>query len=415
MIDVFSGEFLFHPAAIEISGNTCSHNCFYCFANARKQARYMELQPTINRLKKDTDRTLLDSLLKEGFPICFSNRTDPFSQNNHVQTLSLAPYLFKRKNGIFIQTKGGYGIEEFIELSKRFNKKNMMFYITITALRDEISKSIEPNAPATSERLELIKYLKSEGFNIIAAYNPLTEDWLPFDDMKILTDKLISLGVNNIIVEALHFNPMDLKSLPESKAKHLTDNMLSDMKIYYMRDKTKRAEAQFNRYQWKVIEYLSSMGVNTFKLGMPKNTELFNDIRNSLGLIFPNQWDVINWCYKQDYKDGLVVTYDDYLKEITKYNPDFYQKEFKHLSNNYILKIAFKVWKGSYKVQNANTFEKIFNIYWNEYGVKASLQRNYLFRLIVDSEGKAIKDSKGNVQLYFDGNIHAYERQICLT
>ena len=408
MISVFSGEFLFHPAAIEISGNTCSHNCFYCFANIRKSYRRMELMPTINKLKRIKPSVYLDYLIKEQYPICLSNRSDPFSKNNYLDTIALAPYLATMENGLFIQTKGGYGIDEFINIMRSNKKYNIVFYITITSNNNDISKRIEPNAPLISERIELIEKIINNGYMVVAAYNPLVEEWLDYNSMIELTNILHKIGVNDIILEPLHLNKQERGYLPKEKLSYLTDTMITNL------DK-KRNDVEYrqNNYTSKVLKYLRENNINTFKLGQPYPTNIFNNIKSKLNKIFPNLWDVINYCYNIDYSKGYILTIDKYLEILNKEANDFFNKPFKGLGNNYIIRASFQDWKGNLSIQRINTINGIFKMYWNYKRVRASLQNNYLFRLIVNANNEPILDNNNNLMLYFDGDIHYYDRVIC--
>ena len=90
MIDPFYGEFLLHPSPLECSGNTCSHNCCYCFSNIRRSCRYSNIKQTLTQLKNfQSSNTYKNTLIREKYSICLSNRTDPFSKTNYIETLSM--------------------------------------------------------------------------------------------------------------------------------------------------------------------------------------------------------------------------------------------------------------------------------------------------------------------------------------
>ena len=116
MLEVFLGGYLFHPAALDYSGDTCQNKCAYCFANINKEFRAGNLQGAINSFYRKEPKTYKDMLLAEGYPICVSNRSDPFAKNNERDSIALFTHLAERKNGIFIQTKTGTGMEECLDL-----------------------------------------------------------------------------------------------------------------------------------------------------------------------------------------------------------------------------------------------------------------------------------------------------------
>ena len=215
MIKYFSAEFLLHPCALDYSGNTCSHNCFYCFANIKKKERHANLRQTYNLLSgKSKSNTITNALLKLGYAICVSNRSDPFSDNNYKFTLPVLQMLAKRENGIFFQTKGGKGIDDALKILK--NKDNVIWYITITSLSEKISRQIEPNAPLPIERIKLAKKLKQNGQEVIIAINPCEPEWMPEKDMRELEDRMAEIDVFHYVFQPLHISRimMAKKELP---------------------------------------------------------------------------------------------------------------------------------------------------------------------------------------------------------
>lgn len=49
-IRAFKGELLWAPEALELSMSWCSHACSYCYANARKPDRRVDLPAIMNLL-----------------------------------------------------------------------------------------------------------------------------------------------------------------------------------------------------------------------------------------------------------------------------------------------------------------------------------------------------------------------------
>jgi DNA repair photolyase len=391
MVNVFVGEFLFHPCPLEISGNTCSHNCIYCFANIRKTKRECKLSSTLNFLKTYSDKTYMKSLLNEGYPVCFSNKSDPFSKNNYIQTLSIFEHLMQRKNGVFIQTKGGYGIDQALQIIGE--RRNVVWYITVTTLKEDILAKIEPNAPPTHERLELAEKLHKMGFMVIIAFNPLVEDWMPMSDVETICDRLKHAGIKHIIHEPLHLNQREVETYPQSIKDRYGEKVLADACDL-------RRNVQYSR---NMTIYLKDNGFIPFKLAMPYTTELFNDIRERLGLIFPNQWDFINHVFEISNGKPREITFDDYETAITKYNKDFFYKPFVG-AQMYMIRHAFNQWKGNDDVQAENTLIGVMRFHWNTKQCRTSMQNNALFKKVTVN-GSDKLDKNGNIILYFDGTI----------
>lgn len=382
MIDPFYGEFLLHPSPLECSGNTCSHNCCYCFSNIRRSCRYSNIKQTLTQLKNfQSSNTYKNTLIKEKYSICLSNRTDPFSKTNYIETLSMLEYLKNLENGIFFQTKGGYGIDEAFDILK--DKKNILFYVTITSKNNDILKVIEPNAPSYEEKIELIKKAKNNGYNVIVAFNPVVKNWLPEKDFYDIVSDVNKIGVKNFIFQKLYLSKNDIKGFTEDRKKRFEDEILIDAV-------KKLSENQY--YLQSLVVELIKRGNNAVAFGMPFKTDLFKDIRSTLGKCFPSNYDVINYCFDNKVKQ---ITFNDYKKVLNENQNDLFNKEFKGLST-YIFRIARQVWKGNDKIQSIRTINDVLNAYWNYKQISGSLQNNKLFSVAQE------KDDENNLILNFN-------------
>lgn len=382
MIDPFYGEFLLHPSPLECSGNTCSHNCCYCFSNIRRSCRYSNIKQTLTQLKNfQSSNTYKNTLIKEKYSICLSNRTDPFSKTNYIETLSMLEYLKNLENGIFFQTKGGYGIDEAFDILK--DKKNILFYVTITSKNNDILKVIEPNAPSYEEKIELIKKAKNNGYNVIVAFNPVVKNWLPEKDFYDIVSDVNKIGVKNFIFQKLYLSKNDIKGFTEDRKKRFEDEILIDAV-------KKPSENQY--YLQSLVVELIKRGNNAVAFGMPFKTDLFKDIRSTLGKCFPSNYDVINYCFDNKVKQ---ITFNDYKKVLNENQNDLFNKEFKGLST-YIFRIARQVWKGNDKIQSVRTINDVLNAYWNYKQISGSLQNNKLFSVAKE------KDDDNNLILNFN-------------
>lgn len=382
MIDPFYGEFLLHPSPLECSGNTCSHNCCYCFSNIRRSCRYSNIKQTLTQLKNfQSSNTYKNTLIKEKYSICLSNRTDPFSKTNYIETLSMLEYLKNLENGIFFQTKGGYGIDEAFDILK--DKKNILFYVTITSKNNDILKVIEPNSPSYEEKIELIKKAKNNGYNVIVAFNPVVKNWLPEKDFYDIVSDVNKIGVKNFIFQKLYLSKNDIKGFTEDRKKRFEDEILIDAV-------KKTSENQY--YLQSLVVELIKRGNNAVAFGMPFKTDLFKDIRSTLGKCFPSNYDVINYCFDNKVKQ---ITFNDYKKVLNENQNDLFNKEFKGLST-YIFRIARQVWKGNDKIQSIRTINDVLNAYWNYKQISGSLQNNKLFSVAQE------KDDENNLILNFN-------------
>jgi len=395
MIQNFIGEFMFHPAALEVSGNTCSHNCCYCFANIRKSKRVMDLKAIIKQINKPVVKTLTDVLLKEGYPICMSNKSDPFSKTNYLSTIALGHEFTKINNPLFIQTKGGWGIDEFL---KAINyKKNIIWYITITTINENIRKRIEPCAPTSQERFKLAKKLKELGYHVIFAINPIYEGWMPENDLKKFCELSKEIGINEICVEALHLNKREVLTFSEKRKQ----SFLPEEIEYASNKKT------FQNYVKKIIPLLIKENMQIMKLGMPYKSDFFNPIKKVFKNIMPNQYEFINFANK---KGAGIYSFDDFYN-CTVDNKSFFERKIKAI-NAYLVKANIHAWSEDNEAKQCFSFKDVMRKQWNNNKYPQSLRRNQAFRTIVNDSLEPIKDNNGNILLYFDYGIYPTERII---
>lgn len=201
MIATFTGEFLQHPVPFEMSESLCSHRCVYCFAGVREKKPQFKLNGFIaqmNRYQARADSWLFRKL-REGYPVCLSNNTDPFSDNNEAFSESVLEYFKLNNIRVFFQTKGG---RRATELIKAYGLRSVV-YVTITTDRDDISKRIEPGAPPTSERIQMIKDLIRYGNEVIVGLNPLHSTWISDERVDDLMKQLHDIGVYSFVLAPL--------------------------------------------------------------------------------------------------------------------------------------------------------------------------------------------------------------------
>jgi DNA repair photolyase len=383
MIDLFHGEFLLHPAPLEISGNTCSHSCAYCFSNIRCGERYADIKSFINSLNNAyKENTLSATLVNRGYSICLSNRTDPFSKSNHIITDTWLKYLVNKENGIFFQTKGGEKYCESIDYLHANGKENIVSYFTVTSRKNDISKKIEPGAPCYEDRLNQIKHAKELGHVVIVAFNPLCEEWMPKEDFDITVKEMMDVGVNHFIFQRLHMTKTDIKGFS------------NDRLLRFGEELEKATVRKNNIGQAYLQERLLSISdkTNALAFGMPYKTDFFIDVRNKLGKCFPSNYDFINYCHE---KGKGIYDFNDYAKALNVLDNEIFNTEFKGLSA-YILRVARQVWKGNKEAQSVKTLIDVLKIYWDDKRISGSPQNNFLFQRVIDSETPSV---------YFDGDI----------
>jgi DNA repair photolyase len=392
MIDLFIGEFLFHPAAMVIEGNTCSHNCCYCYANSRNKVYSYDFAQISNLFRKKKPTNLMGLLLELGYPICLSNKTDPFSKNNYIQTLALTDYLNLKKAPLYIQTKGGYGIPEFIE---KIENTKILWFITITTPNEETKKRIEPNAPSIEERIRLAESLIKQGYEVIVGVNPLFEKWCNFEEFKQLTKMLKAVGVKNITIEPLHISSKDYKYLNNDRKARLGDNILNDIKL-----------AEDDEHRYKCLYYLLDEGINTYTNEMPGRTDLYEIYRKTFGKSFFCSQDFVNYAsdkYRSNNRNGVDLYFDEYLEVMKKGNEELFKYNFNEISRYIFKQCPMTIWRGK-ECQQINNFTDLFRFVWNTFEFYHSPRQFYIFH-----ETKR-KDNANNIILYADNTL-TYTRE----
>jgi DNA repair photolyase len=202
MITPFFGEFLLHPAPVEVSGVTCSHSCAYCFSNIRRAERESQCRSFVNLIQKRFQKdTLVSDLIKNGYAICVSNRTDPFSKSNKADTKTILSHIIQTDCGIFFQTKGGEEFYNYCDFLGASGKQNIVSYFTITSNNNDVTKRIEPGAPLFKERLNQIKYAVRSGHLVIVAFNPIVPQWMSAEQHNEIYSQMRDVGVNHFIYQ----------------------------------------------------------------------------------------------------------------------------------------------------------------------------------------------------------------------
>lgn len=209
------------PVEVSIYG-VCSNQCFYCFSNLNRAAacRKPHDKNPIEKVISGMEKAMSDPkdpigyFLRNKYPICFSNTTDPFMREEKTYrcTEAFLKYAKKRDLPLWIQTKGTVLYEEFDRYADLIVPGKDVVYITLTTLDDEISRKVEPGAPISSVRLELMRKLSDRGVPVVVACNPYLEEWC--GDIGAYCDSVKAAGARGIWLEQLHFSNKQAEEIP---------------------------------------------------------------------------------------------------------------------------------------------------------------------------------------------------------
>jgi DNA repair photolyase len=211
------------PVEVSIYG-VCSNRCFYCFANLNRAAagRQPHEKNPIERVINGLERSMKDPtdpigyFLREKYPVCFSNTTDPFMKEEKIYrcTEAFLKWAKARNIPLWIQTKGGVLLEEFDRYAPLIVPGKDAVYITLTTLDPDVSRKIEPGAPLPAARLELIRKLSDRGVPVVVACNPYLDEWA--GDPQTYCETVKAAGARGIWFEELHFSTKQAEQIPET-------------------------------------------------------------------------------------------------------------------------------------------------------------------------------------------------------
>ena len=206
---------------IRRSDTLCKHKCVYCYVapmferwkKVCKNIDIEEMMPTdIKKVNKNWKKTEKEEM------IFFPSSTDTFEENMK-EYVSVCDKIIKAGNNIMFVTKPTIkSITRFIEeINKQHvDRTKIIIFITITSDNNEILKMYEPCASTYEERINCIRMLNENSFNV----NIMMEPYLS-DPIK-LTKKIIEEIPNGIIAIG-QMNYMKGLHLQKEQVEYLDD------------------------------------------------------------------------------------------------------------------------------------------------------------------------------------------------
>jgi DNA repair photolyase len=160
----------------------CEHGCVYCYA--RPAHAYMNLSPGLDfesRLfyKRDAAALLERELRKPGYRcsvISLGSNTDPYQpiERQLGVTRSILEVLQRYRHPVGIVTKGAALIERDLDLLARMARERLVqVAISITTLRPELKRTLEPRAAAPAARLRVMRKLADAGVPVMVMFSPV--------------------------------------------------------------------------------------------------------------------------------------------------------------------------------------------------------------------------------------------------
>lgn len=378
MINLFSAEYMMHPVGLEMSQNTCGHNCFYCFATLKDSNRKFDSKRFMNQMNKlNNSDTFLSRKIKQKYPVVFSNNTDPFANNNQDLTREILPVFIEKEIPLFIQTKTGANMFEIIE-----GLPPSTFYISITGINDKISREVERQAPLVSERIKSIDKLKKLGHHVIVAINPLAEEWIPEEDFNTLINILKEKEIKSIPIGMLYFKEKEVKKIEKFKKGGV------DVQDYFKKNN-------------KALPYLKKMVVKykddcVFAPNMPFYCKGIKNFLHKDQKKIKTIFDFNNYVIDKYGKNDAVIEFNEYFEFFNECQ--FLENGYK--MDNYLFSIAPRLWINQRQNQNILEKEHFYKILFNTRTISQSLGMQRLYYLNKDNKyiyrGGGVVDDNGN-------------------
>jgi DNA repair photolyase len=182
----------------------CEHGCIYCYA--RPSHAYLGLSPGLDfetRLfaKRDAAERLKAELRAPGYrvsPIALGVNTDAYqpTERRLRVTRSILEVLAACDHPVTLITKSAL-IERDIDLLAPMAKKNLVrAFVSVTTLKRELARRLEPRASAPQRRLEALKALSDAGIPagvMVAPVIPVLTD----SEMETILQAAREVGVQS--------------------------------------------------------------------------------------------------------------------------------------------------------------------------------------------------------------------------
>ncbi|HSD56961.1 MAG TPA: radical SAM protein [Methanotrichaceae archaeon] len=156
------------PAKLSLNPYTgCPHGCLYCYATSYIP-HFQEPRPKVDlerRLKREASK------VKPGCLVTMSSSSDPYPHMERDLQITRGCLEILKSRGLKVQvvTKSDLVCRDADLLSEMDSAVS----ITITTIRDDLTRMLEPEAPPTKRRLEAIRILRRKGVPVFARIDPI--------------------------------------------------------------------------------------------------------------------------------------------------------------------------------------------------------------------------------------------------
>ena len=196
-VDGNEGNKCHYSTRLDTYGRGCQHDCKYCYAKSLLSFRGL-WNPRAPAVSPISDISKEIRKLPRGEVVRLGGMTDCFQpmERLHRNTYKTIKLLNRRRIPYLIVTKSAMVAEkEYLEI---LDKDLAHIQITVTTLDDDLCAKYERASPP-SKRVEAIKILQDEGFDVQLRLSPLIPQYVDFE-------RLNGLEIDKICVEFLRVN-----------------------------------------------------------------------------------------------------------------------------------------------------------------------------------------------------------------
>lgn len=161
--------------------NGCEHGCTYCYA--RNSHEYWGYSPGIDfetkiLIKKNAPELLEEAFQKKSYQpdhVMFSGNTDCYqpAERKFELTRKMLALFLKYQHPVGLITKNSLILRD-LDLLKELNEKNLVrVTISITSLREETRRLMEPRTSSVYQRLKAVETLVKSGIPVNVNMAPI--------------------------------------------------------------------------------------------------------------------------------------------------------------------------------------------------------------------------------------------------
>lgn len=208
----------------------CPYRCLYCYSKWYLTSSAEIVYP--RRFILDRFNIIVRKMYRRGLryiPFRLSTLVDPFPQHEELYrfTEKLLRISSKYEYPLIINTKSSLVAREpWVNLIKKLAEGNgILIQISISTLKDEIGRRLEPSAPPPSQRLAIAKKLSELGIPVSIRLSP----FIPFisptlhEEIREAVDTFRECSIRHIIFEGLRIEPENYSQLVEIASGTSTD------------------------------------------------------------------------------------------------------------------------------------------------------------------------------------------------